>query len=59
MCWLQAPWLTCPASAVGEDGELPGELAKHDPRLIEAVCNEVRPLRAQRRIAGAQLARQG
>lgn len=29
----------CPA--VGEGGELPPELAKHDPRLIEAVCNEV------------------
>lgn len=28
-------------SAVGEDGELPPELAKHDPRLIEAVCNDV------------------
>lgn len=27
--------------AVGEDGELPGDLGKHDPKLIEAVCNEV------------------
>jgi SpoVK/Ycf46/Vps4 family AAA+-type ATPase len=26
---------------VGEDGELPLELQKHDPRLIEQVCNEV------------------
>jgi len=33
--------------AVGEDGELPPELAKHEPRLIEAVCNEVRPLMLQ------------
>jgi hypothetical protein len=27
--------------AVGEDGELPAELTKHDPRLVEAVCNDV------------------
>lgn len=31
-------WLVC---AVGEDGELPPELTKHDPRLVEAVCNDV------------------
>jgi SpoVK/Ycf46/Vps4 family AAA+-type ATPase len=27
--------------SVPPDGELPPELAKHDPKLIEQVCNEV------------------